>query len=124
MDLDIQLETASKVPPYEQIRSAIIVRISSGMLVPGDRLPAVRKLAAQLEVAAGTVARAYRELESAGVVVTAGRHGTIVASESGFAGPVMVAASDFVRAGQLAGMGADAILDCVREVLKQQNNRK
>lgn len=45
----------------------------------GTRLPTVRSLARTLGLAPGTVARAYRELEAAGVVETRGRAGTVVA---------------------------------------------
>jgi DNA-binding transcriptional regulator YhcF (GntR family) len=53
---------------------------ASGVLPPGSRLPAIRQLAADLGLATGTVARAYRELETAGVILTRGRHGTHIAT--------------------------------------------
>ena len=49
--------------------------------VPGDRLPTIRTLATDLDVAANTVARAYRELIATGICVAAGRRGTFVADE-------------------------------------------
>lgn len=66
--------------PFEQLRAQLARRVASGELTPGTRLPTVRALAEQLGLAAGTVARAYRELEADGVVVTEGRRGTFVAS--------------------------------------------
>ena len=69
-------------PPFEQLRSQVALRVAAGELAPGTRLPTVRALAAELGLAAGTVARAYRELEADGVVVTEGRHGTFVAATS------------------------------------------
>ena len=66
-------------PPYEQLRVQIASRVASGELLEGTRLPTVRALAAELRLAANTVARAYKELESDGVVVTEGRRGTFVA---------------------------------------------
>jgi DNA-binding transcriptional regulator YhcF (GntR family) len=62
-----------------QLRSALERRIASGRLLPGDRLPTVRELARELDLAPNTVAKAYRELEAGGFVVTAGRRGTFVA---------------------------------------------
>jgi DNA-binding transcriptional regulator YhcF (GntR family) len=53
--------------------------ITAGVLGAGDRLPSVRQLAGDLGLAVNTVARAYRELESAGMVVSRVRHGTTVA---------------------------------------------
>lgn len=75
-----RLEPESSVPPFEQVRLRILDLAASGELAVGTKLPSVRALATDLGVAANTVARAYRELEQAGVVVTAGRSGTAIAS--------------------------------------------
>jgi GntR family transcriptional regulator len=69
----------SATAPFEQIRSQLAGLIDSGALAEGERLPTVRGLAGDLGVAVNTVARAYRELEADGLVVTAGRAGTVVA---------------------------------------------
>lgn len=66
-------------PPFEQLRSQVARRVASGDLPAGTRLPTVRALASELGLAANTVARAYRELEADGVVVTEGRRGTFIA---------------------------------------------
>ena len=58
------------VPIYQQIASQIKYLIASSRLRPNDQLPSVRKLAEQLLVNPNTVARAYRELEAVGVVVS------------------------------------------------------
>jgi GntR family transcriptional regulator len=75
----VRVDATSPVPPYEQLREQIAVSISGGALPPGHRLPPIRQLAADLDLAPGTVARAYRELETAGLVVSRGRRGTRVA---------------------------------------------
>lgn len=67
-------------PPFEQVRLQVTALIESGRLAPGDRLPAVRQLADDLGLAAGTVARAYKELEGSGLVTTARGAGTRVAA--------------------------------------------
>lgn len=64
---------------FDQIRSQIVDGVQAGTLAPGTRLPTVRDLAAELGLAVNTVARAYRELESAGVVETRRRFGTFIA---------------------------------------------
>lgn len=76
----LRIDTTAAEPPYEQIRAQVVELIASGELLPGTRLPTVRQLAADLGLAANTVARAYRELEQAGAVVTARRAGTRVAT--------------------------------------------
>jgi DNA-binding transcriptional regulator YhcF (GntR family) len=75
----ISVDTSSPVPPFEQVRAGLVAEIHEGILVVGTRLPTVRGLAADLGIAPNTVARAYRELESAGLVETRGRGGTVVA---------------------------------------------
>ena len=75
----ISLDAASPVPPFEQIRSRVAELIVSGSLTGGQRLPAVRQLAGDLHVAPGTVARAYKELETAGLLITRRGAGTRVA---------------------------------------------
>jgi DNA-binding transcriptional regulator YhcF (GntR family) len=75
----LPLDPASDRPPFEQLRVQIASRIASGEIPAGTRLPTVRGLATELHLAVNTVARAYRELETDGVVVTEGRRGTFVA---------------------------------------------
>ncbi len=76
----ITIDNGSPVPPYEQVRSQLAEQINDGTLAVGTRLPTVRKLAADLGLAANTVARSYRELEDAGLVDTRGRAGTFVSA--------------------------------------------
>jgi DNA-binding transcriptional regulator YhcF (GntR family) len=74
----VSIDPESTLPPYEQLRVQIAGLIGGGSLQPGARLPAVRQLAADLGLAPGTVARAYRELEDDGWIEGRGRHGTVV----------------------------------------------
>lgn len=76
----LAIDPSSATPPYEQLRARVSEQARSGALPAGTRLPPVRQLATDLGLAANTVARAYRELEQDGVVVTRGRHGTFVAA--------------------------------------------
>ncbi|MDQ1294071.1 MAG: hypothetical protein QG608_1954 [Actinomycetota bacterium] len=74
----ITVEARSAIPIHEQIRSQIAGLILVGVLPPGVRLPCVRSLAAELNVAVNTVARAYRALEDSGLVRSRRRSGTVV----------------------------------------------
>ncbi|RUQ87977.1 GntR family transcriptional regulator [Labedella gwakjiensis] len=74
------IDPASATAPFEQLRTQIVDAVRSGALVAGTKLPTVRKLADDLGLAPGTVARAYRELERDEVIETRGRHGTFVAA--------------------------------------------
>jgi DNA-binding transcriptional regulator YhcF (GntR family) len=93
----IGYDPRSPVPPYEQVRGQLARQILAGTLAPGTRLPTVRRLAGDLGLAANTVARAYRELEQAGLVATRRRNGTVVTG-----------ADDDQAAGAAAGAGAGA----------------
>lgn len=113
------VDLASATPPYEQIRAQIQALAASGGLHVGEQLPSVRALARELGVATGTVARAYRELERAGVVVTRGRRGTSVAGTPPPPDPELPRRLDraleaVVDAGSALGMGPDEIADLVR----------
>ena len=77
----LRLDPSTPVPPFEQIRAQIALQVAAGRLLPGDRLPTIRTLADELDVAANTVARAYRELIATGICIAAGRRGTFVADE-------------------------------------------
>jgi len=103
----ITVDVTSPTPPYEQIRSQIAAHVAGGLLSAGDRLPTMRALAADLGVATGTVARAYGELEGAGLVASRRRTGTVVTGAA--PGP----ADDQVRrtATQLAAQAREAGLD-------------
>ncbi|MFC8386784.1 GntR family transcriptional regulator [Nocardia sp. NPDC056952] len=76
----VELSTDSAQPPYEQLRMAVIEQVRAGTLPAGTKIPTVRALAADLGIAPNTVARAYRELESDGVLETRGRQGSFIAS--------------------------------------------
>lgn len=78
MKTSITVDLDGAVPPYEQIRRQIASLIVIGELGPGDRLPTVRALAADLGVAVGTVSRAYKELEASGALQSRRRLGTVV----------------------------------------------
>jgi GntR family transcriptional regulator len=70
------------VPIYLQIVNQVKFLVASGRLEPGEELPPIRTLAEQLLVNPNTVARAYRELEIAGVVVKRRTAGTYVSDSA------------------------------------------
>ena len=66
--MNIHISTKSGVPIYLQIINQIKYLAASGRLAAGDELPPIRTLAEQLIINPNTVARAYRDLEAAGMV--------------------------------------------------------
>jgi DNA-binding transcriptional regulator YhcF (GntR family) len=112
----IGYDPGSPVPPYEQVRAQLARQVQAGELAPGTRLPTVRRLAGDLGLAVNTVARAYRELEAAGLVATRGRNGTVVT------GPgedrAVAAAADYAARTRALGLSPDRALELVRAVLQ------
>jgi GntR family transcriptional regulator len=76
--MQFDLDFRSRQPIYIQIVERIRQQIARGELQPGDQLPTVRQLAADLRVNFNTVARAYRLLDEAGLISTQHGRGTYV----------------------------------------------
>lgn len=85
----------------------MIEGVRTGLLPAGSRLPTVRALAAELGLAVNTVARAYRELETAGIVETRGRQGTFVARLDPTDAAMAAAAQTYADAARGLGLGID-----------------
>ncbi|MEV2238373.1 GntR family transcriptional regulator [Micromonospora sp. NPDC049891] len=118
----IELDPDSPTPPYEQIRGQIAAMIRSGALPAKTRLPTIRQLAADLGLAVNTVARSYRELEAARLVVTRVRHGTTVAerkpdlSRTEVLATLDTAARAYRAAARELGVSLDEAVHALRQV--------
>jgi DNA-binding transcriptional regulator YhcF (GntR family) len=100
-----QLDPTSPTALFDQLRVAVIDAVRDGRLPAGTRLPTVRDLAGDLGLAANTVARAYRELESAGIVETRGRQGTFVAARNPTEAVMAAAARSYGEVARAHGLG-------------------
>ncbi len=109
----VQGDPQGSKPLFDQLRGQIIDGIRGGRLPPGTRLPTVRELAARLGMAVNTVARAYRELESAGILETRGRFGTFVARTDPADAALATAAHTYATAAKALGIGKDEALKYV-----------
>ncbi len=97
----------STEPPYEQVRRQIAAHAAAGTWPPGHRLPTVRALAAELEIAVNTAAKAYRALESDGVIETRGRNGTCIAPQHLADTEAIDAAAAYARTARRQGLSRD-----------------
>lgn len=122
--MTLKIRITEGTAPYEQVRAQISEQARSGALPVGYRLPTVRGLAEQLGLAANTVAKAYRALETDGVIETRGRNGTFVAA-AGSAAERAAAAEAQVYAERVRRLGlseSDA-LGAVRDALRAAYGR-
>ena len=117
----ITLDAASVTPPFEQVRAQLAAQITGGKLAAGTRLPPVRRLADDLGLAVNTVARAYRDLEAAGLVETRGRGGTVVSARGDQAREqLLAAAQSYAGLARDLGIPTDEALRTVRTALEQR----
>jgi GntR family transcriptional regulator len=123
--VSVVVDAASSTPVHEQLFEQFRRHVLAGTLPPGTRLPAIRQLANDLGVAPGTVARAYRELESAGIVTTRRPQGTFVAKqrrrEAESATLLRQLAQRFAEQAEQLGAGVDDALNAVRGAFAQES---
>lgn len=115
----LKIHIDDSAAPYEQVRAQISEQARSGVLPVGYRLPTVRGLAQSLGLAANTVAKAYRALESDGVIETRGRNGTFVAAAGSAAERELASAAQaYVERARRLGSDEKAALAAVRDALR------
>ena len=77
----IHLDYRENRPIYAQVIERFKEQISAGAMLPGERLPSVRELAAELAINPNTIQRSYRQLEMEGWIVTVPGKGCFVCSD-------------------------------------------
>lgn len=75
----LQIDPKSPVPIYQQVVDQVRIGIAKGVLQAGERIPSIRETALELMLNHNTVAKAYRELEHSGVIITLRGRGTFIA---------------------------------------------
>lgn len=125
--MDIWVDTRSPTPHYEQIRSQVTRLVLTGALPAGTRLPPIRRLAGHLGLSNGAVARAYKELEREGTVVTRGKGGTTVLRrddpvpsverDRDRANALAAAATEYAVLAHRLGYGTDEALAALESVM-------
>ncbi|WP_139003622.1 GntR family transcriptional regulator [Arthrobacter crystallopoietes] len=117
---DWRLDKQSSVPLFEQLRLRIIEASDGGELAIGTKLPPVRRLADHLGIVPNTVARAYRELETAGRVTTGGRAGTVISAGGDESSRLLAeAAATFAETARAQGATLKTALAAVKAALER-----
>jgi len=117
MPLRVVVDTENGVAPWRQVHDQIVRAVTAGALAEGTRLPPIRQLARDLGLASGTVARAYRELETAGWVTTARARGTVVTIPAARPDPAALlgtAAAEFTARARELGVDVETAVAAVR----------
>jgi DNA-binding transcriptional regulator YhcF (GntR family) len=118
----LKIELKASRPLFDQLRTQVIDGVRDGALPPGTRLPTVRELAGELGVAVNTVARAYRELETAAIVETRGRFGTFIARYDPTDAAMAAAAREYVRVARGLGLDKADALRYIEEMPDDQDS--
>lgn len=121
----------SDLPLWVQLRNRMAYLITSGYYKPGDKLPTVRKYAADLRISYNTVSKAYMGLERDGYVTTVRGSGVFVNDASNIMEPgsrVGALAEDFVKSCLEEGMAYDEITklvsSCVRKMKRDHEKER
>ncbi|MGH3190667.1 MAG: GntR family transcriptional regulator [Streptosporangiaceae bacterium] len=123
------LDPGSGVPTYLQLVHQVEHALRLGYLVPGDQLPRVRDVVAELAINPNTVAKAYKELETKGLAVGRPGQGTFIeATLSQVALPELTelrrSLVSWVAAADAAGLDEDGIAALVANVLRDFRDRR
>ena len=115
--MKIVVDTENGLAPWRQVHDQIVRAVTAGALPDGARLPPIRQLARDLGLASGTVARAYRELETAGWVATARARGTVVTIPTDRPDPtalLLTAAIEYATRARDLGADVEAAVTALR----------
>ncbi len=125
IQLKLKLDFRSDVPIYTQIVDQVQQSMQTGELKPGDQLPTVRQLAADLRVNFNTVARAYRILDEMRLISTQRGRGTYIWNETGESPPqqpnedgLEELARDYLQNAAKLGFSVQEATDAVEEIIR------
>lgn len=122
--LNIRLE--GKLPIYEQLYNGISRLVSSGELVPDEKLPAVREVAKQFGINPNTVQKAYAQLEQSGLIYSIPAKGSYVSPEKAAAdavkGEALRKTEQELRSACRAGIGLDEIISLAESIWSEGRN--
>jgi len=122
----IEIDFASPVAIYDQIKTGVRGMIAKGLLRPGDKVPSIRALAVRLSVNPNTVARAVRELTAEGVLESQRGESNYVSEKALLRAKESVEAlrKEFAEALKLARRGGLGWQDIESVIIKEKGRDK
>lgn len=123
----LEIDFKSDLPIYEQIRRGIIIGLSKGQINPGDKLPSVREMAENIGINLHTVNKAYKLLETDGVLTMDRRFGSLVSGENypmkDFDSEKMASELDLLIAiAKLKGLSEEEFIDHINKKWENKND--
>lgn len=120
----LNLRFEGKTPIYEQLFRGIARLVSSGELLPNEKLPAVREVAKQFGINPNTVQKAYAQLEQAGLIYSIPAKGSYVSDRKETAAAVkeeaLRNAEKSLREAFSAGVGFDEIVLLAERIVSEE----
>lgn len=123
----LEIDFKSDLPIYEQIRRGIIIGLANGQIKPGDKLPSVREMAKNIGINLHTVNKAYKLLETDGVLTMDRRFGSLVSGANypmkDFDSEKMESELDFLIAiARLKGLSEEDFIDYINKKWENKND--
>lgn len=123
MDSRIKVDQDSDVPIWVQIRTRILHQIAMGSFKPGEQLPTVRELAADLNVNYNTVSKVYKDMERDGYIVSKRGRGSFVADLGDFfcittISPIDAAAEQYIEVCKEHAVSDQEMIEAVKKRLR------
>lgn len=114
----LSLDFSSDTPIYQQIRNQIVIGISNGMLVEGEKLPTTRGLAEEIGINTMTVNKAYQILKQEGYINTDRRKGAVVNCMGNGELPISAKESLIMAASEarISGLSKEEFLELCKKV--------
>lgn len=118
------IDNQSRVPIYEQIKTQILALISSGALRPGDKLPSLRVISAEVHLNINTVKKVFGELERDGVITTVVGSGSYIA-DSAIRNPMVLkkaeaGLTEALRQARSAGITKEEAMKMVQNLYEEE----
>jgi GntR family transcriptional regulator len=129
-EFEFRLDANSGVPVYRQLIDQVLGAVATGLLLTGDQLPTVRKVAVDLAINPNTVMRAYREMEIRGILDTKQGAGTFIAEQKTAAPKeererqLAQLVGEFISRAGLLGLTLEELMQALRGRSREPEARK
>ncbi|UCC21803.1 MAG: GntR family transcriptional regulator [Planctomycetota bacterium] len=124
------LDKQSPVPFYRQIVDMVLVGISTGSILPGEKLPTIREAAVNLEVNPNTIAKAYTQLRLMGILDTQQGSGVFVRAQPAVQRTaaekkltVDTFCRDFIGRAQMLNISVKELLQHMKQICSKAKNK-